>query len=153
MARQKDPAITARARALHLLEQRDYTSAKLRRKLEESGYPPEAIDSAMAFVEEYHYVDDERYTRRYIRIQQDRRSARRIEQDLIKKGVDRELISSCIQEEYTADPRVQIQALLAKKGYDPEHSTRQERAKLYRFLAGRGFTSGDICSALDTSSY
>ncbi len=141
----------AKSRAMHLLEKQDYTASQLRHKLEQGGYFPEAIDAAIQYVIAYHYIDDERFARCYIRNQQSKRSQRRIEQDLMQKGVERSLISQCIQEEYTADPRIQIEALLAKKGYDPEHASAQERAKLYRFLLGKGFASGDICAALDTS--
>ena len=41
-----------------------------------------------------------------------------------------------------------IAVLLQKKGYDPENATRQEEAKMYRFLMQRGFASSEISRVL-----
>ncbi len=140
----------AKKRALHQLERKDYTRAQLASKLTESGYPPEAVEQAVEYVASYGYVDDERFARSYIRFHQQDRSQRRLTQDLLQKGVDRELIAQCLEEEYTTDTQLLLQALLAKKHYSPQSATAQEKSRLYRFLAQRGFASEDIRRALDT---
>ena len=48
----------ATLRCMNLLQSRPYTESKLRSKLKEGGYPQESIDSALAYVKSYHYVDD-----------------------------------------------------------------------------------------------
>lgn len=56
----------ATLRAMHILERTDKTEAQLRRKLEESEYPKEAVESAIAYVTSYGYLDDRRYAEHYI---------------------------------------------------------------------------------------
>ena len=89
----------ARRRAMHLLEKMDRSTKQLERKLREGGYPEEAIAEAIAYVEGYHYLDDARLARSHIRFYQESRSRMRMTQDLLKKGIDRELIDACMEEE------------------------------------------------------
>ncbi len=139
----------AKSRALHLLEKMDRSEAGLRRKLSDNGYPAEAIDVAIAYVEQYHYIDDERLARSYVRFYQESRSRRRIQQDLEQKGIAKDVIARCIEEEYQVSEIDLIKSLLAKKHYDPATATCEERAKMYRFLMSRGYRSSDITHTLD----
>lgn len=138
----------AKRRAMHLLERMDRSEAQLRSKLVENGYPMEAVDAAVEYVASYHYVDDERLAKSHIRFYQESRSRMRITQDLIKKGIDRDVIDRCLEEEYTASQMDLIRQLMEKRHFHPDHATGEEKAKMYRFLAQRGFTSGDIHRAM-----
>ena len=138
----------ARRRAMHLLERMDRSEAQLRCKLKENGYPQEAIDAAIDYVASYHYIDDERLAKAHIRFYQESRSRVRITQDLMKKGISRDVIERCLEEEYTASQVDMIRFLMEKRHYHPSEATREEKAKMYRFLAQRGFSSGDINRAL-----
>ena len=53
-------------RAMHLLEKQDRTERQLYDKLKQNGYPESCIESAIAYVKSYHYIDDVRYARSYI---------------------------------------------------------------------------------------
>ena len=64
------------------------------------------------------------------------------------KGISVDVIERVLEEEYTADERELIQKLLDKKGYDSENATYEEKGKMYRFLAGRGFSSEAIKNSL-----
>lgn len=139
----------AKRRVLHLLERMDRSEEQLRRKLAEGGYPEEAIEEAIAYAASYHYVDDERMARSHIRYYQNSRSRARMRMDLMKKGIDREVIERCLEEELTASQTDLIRELLRKKGYDASSATREEQAKMYRFLAGRGFSGSEIRQAMD----
>ena len=138
----------ARRRAMHLLEKMDRSTRQLESKLREGGYPEPAIESAIAYVAGYHYLDDERLARSHIRFYQTSRSRMRLTQDLLKKGIDHEIIDRCMEEELEQSQMELIAALLQKKGYDPENATRQEEAKMYRFLMQRGFASSEISRVL-----
>ncbi len=140
----------AKQRAMHLLERMDRSEAGLRLKLKESGYPEEAVDVAIEYVRSYHYIDDERLARSYIRFYQESRSKMRITQDLMKKGIAKDVIQRCIEEECANAEVDLIRELLEKKHFDNDNCTREERAKMYRFLMGRGFRSGDISKALNS---
>ena len=134
----------AKKRAMHLLEKQDRTEANLRKKLRESGYPEMAIDSAISYVASYHYIDDERYARNYVRYHQDGKSKKKIFEALLLKGVAKDVISSALEEEYEASEENMILELIEKKHYDVETADIKEKSKMFRFLIGRGFTPGDI---------
>ena len=74
-------------RAMHLLEKMDRTEWQLRRKLLEGKYPQELVDRAVAYVKSYHYIDDDRYARTFIRLNQERRSILRMKMDLQARGI------------------------------------------------------------------
>ena len=134
----------AKSRALHLLEKQDRTSADLADKLSSGGYPQEAVEEAVAYAASYHYIDDERYARNYVRYHKAGRSRRKVAMELRNKGVDRELIEQALAEEYDTDERTLILALLDKRHYDAEQADYQERSRMYRYLASRGFDSDAI---------
>ena len=131
-------------RALHLLEKQDRSERNLRDKLKEGGYSEDVIDIAIDYINEYGYLDDARMAASHIRFYQDSRSKQRLKQDLLSKGIASDVIDRVLEEEYTADEGALIEALLVKKHYDKENATYEDRAKMYRFLAGRGFSSDSI---------
>ena len=96
----------------------------------------------------YHYIDDERYARTYVRTYQDSRTVRRITQDLMQKGIDKNTIALAVDEEYTESEEEQIKKLLVKKKYDASLADGKEKDKMYRFLMQRGFKTSDISRAL-----
>ena len=116
----------------------------MRQKLKEGGYPSFLIDDAIDYLYSYHYLDDERYAKNYVRFHQDNKSKRRIANDLIAKGVSKAVIETAIEVDYQSDEASQIEKLLNKKKYDRENATEKDRAKMFRFLAYRGFSSEDI---------
>lgn len=137
----------AKRRAMHLLEKQDRTKADLERKLKQSGYPDEAIDIALNYVMSYRYIDDNRYAQNFVYFNQGNKSKRRIMQDLLGKGVSKDIIEKAL-EGYEGDESYMIRALLKKKKYDSETADRKDREKMYRYLASKGFSSDDILSAL-----
>ena len=56
----------AKLRAMHLLTKMDYTEMELRQKLLQGGYIESAVTSAIDYVKSYHYIDDERYVKKYM---------------------------------------------------------------------------------------
>lgn len=131
----------AKRRAMHLLEKMDRTERELRDKLS-SAYPPECVDSAIAYVSGFHYLDDYRYACNYIRCHKSGYSKRQLRVKLAGKGVGRELAARAMEEEYQEDESAQIRAILAKRRFAPECGER-EFARNYRYLLGKGF-SGDM---------
>ena len=131
-------------RALHLLEKQDRSEKNLRDKLREGGYSEDVIDIAIDYINNFGYLDDARMAASHVRFYQDSRSRMRIKQDLLGKGISSDVIERVLEEEYTADEGELIESLLAKKHYDKENATYEERAKMYRFLASRGFSSDSI---------
>ena len=131
-------------RALHLLEKQDRSEKNLRDKLREGGYSEDVVDIAIDYINEYGYLDDARMAASHIRFYQDSRSKQRLKQDLIGKGISSDVIDRVLEEEYTGDESALIERLLEKKHYDKDNATYEDRAKIYRFLMGRGFSSDAI---------
>ena len=138
----------ARKRAMHILERIDQTTAQLREKLQRSQYPEPVVEDAIAYVASFHYIDDERFARNFIRAYQQSRSRLRISRDLQGKGINRDLIDRCLAEEYEVSETDQIRELLRRKGYDRGARDRKQQDKMYRFLMQRGYRSEDIRRAL-----
>lgn len=142
----------AKLRAMNLLKSREYTAGQLHDKLKAGGYPEQIIQIAIDYVKGFHYIDDLRYAVEYIADHEDVRSRRRIEQDLLRKGIEREALEKAwmVWEEQggSQDEQAMIRALLAKRKYDPENTDRKEQQKLYGFLLRKGFSGEQIRKAL-----
>ncbi len=142
----------AKLRAMNLLKSRDYTVKQLRDKLKGGGYPGEAIEEALAYVEGFHYTDDLRYAVGFILRHEGSRSRRRIEQDLLGKGIDKATLEKAWAE-WKAQGGSQnegqmIKELLAKKGFESETAGQKERQRMYGFLLRKGFSPDAVRRAV-----
>ena len=143
----------AKLRTLRLLEQGDQKKKGLENKLEQNGYPPEAVEEAIVYAESFHYIDDKRYAVNYIQNQRGCKGRARIMMELRNKGVSQEDIDFAFQEtEEGADTRERIRELIRKKRKSQGTMEEKERQKLYGFLMRRGFASSDILSVLRESA-
>lgn len=139
----------ASKRAMHLLERQEKTEYQLREKLKQGGYPSEAIEDAIDYVKQYHYLDDERYARTFILFHQEKRSRLRLKMDLQRRGIDREVIQAALEDIYVSDEREQIKELLEKRGFSGGMDDEKEYGRNYRFLMRRGFQSSDINQVME----
>ena len=85
-------------RAMHLLEKQDRTERQLYDKLKQNGYPESCIESAIAYVKSYHYIDDFRYASTYIRYHQEKKSRQKLKMELMAKGIGRDLVDAALEE-------------------------------------------------------
>ena len=142
----------ARMRCLNLLKTKDYTKKQLEDKLKQGEYPKEIIADAIAYVESYGYINDENYARNFIEYNMQKKSRTRMENDLLKKGIRKELIHKAFDEleedGMKIDETAMIQKLLMKKNYRAQTATPEERRKMYGFLYRKGFHSDIISRAL-----
>ena len=140
--------IRAKKRALFLLEKMDRTEAQLYDKLRQNGYPEECVTAAVEYVKSYHYIDDLRYAKTYVRYHQQKKSRQRLKMDLIQKGVAKHTIEQALEEEFASDEREKIKALLEKKHYDSVRADAKEQQRMYQFLLRRGYKSSDILGVM-----
>ncbi len=142
----------AKLRAMHLLQKREYTVEELRRKLRQGLYPDPVVEEALSYVASYRYTDDLRYAEDYITGHAERRSRRRIEQDLTARGIGRDTLERAWQswerKGGVLDERAQIRELLQKRSYDPDAADSKERQRTYAFLLRKGFSGEEIRRAL-----
>ncbi len=141
----------AKERALYLLQSHDRTEQEIRRKLREAFYPAEAADAAVAFLKEYGYLDDLAYGRRYLEIYGTRRSRRRIQEDLLRRGLDAGQVAELFADSEISE-QAQIHAFLEKKGYDAASVTPGQKRKLQDALLRRGYSFGAVCEALSRNA-
>ena len=143
----------ATLRCMNLLQSRPYTESKLRSKLKEGGYPQESIDSAIAYVKSYHYVDDLQFAKDYIVNQAGKKSKRVLEQDLIARGVSRDEIEAAFAEAAEKgdgpDELALAQMWLAKKRYDPAQADFAEKRKVAAFLSRKGISAETVRKAME----
>lgn len=142
----------AKMRCMNLLQSRDYTKKQLEDKLRQGDYPQECIDKAIAYVESYRYIDDERYAKDYIEYHIQTRSKARIETDLQRKGIAKDTVRAAfdklIDMGIEQDEDAMIRGLLRKKNYCAGEATDREKQKMYGFLYRRGFSPESIFRAL-----
>ena len=141
----------AKLRAMNLLQKRPYTERDMRNKLGEGFYPQDAVDIAIEYLKGFGYIDDRAYALQYIDTYSSDRSTGRLQQDLMKKGIDKDVIRDVLslkrKEGDLPDEEAMIRKLLEKRGFDLENADSKEIAKTARFLYQKGF-SGEMISAV-----
>lgn len=142
----------AKLRCMNLIKSRDYTREQMKRKLEQGGYPEQVIEEALDYAASGRCIDDLRYAENFITCSHERKSRRRIENDLLQKGISAETIARAWAQWENGgnvqDEAEQIRTLLAKKHFDAETADRKELQKMYAFLARKGFDGDKIRRAL-----
>lgn len=124
-------AITA---ALNLISYRPRAAGELRSKLREKGYAPEAVDAAIARMQELRYLDDEAFAERWVESRQASRprSERMLKRELAQKGIDKETIEQTVAEAGVDEYGDALD--LARKKYESMHGL--DRDVRYRRLSG-----------------
>ena len=138
----------ATLRAMHILERTDKTEAQLRRKLEESEYPKEAVESAIAYVTSYGYLDDRRYAEHYIECKKQGKGKARLKMELVQKGISREIIEEVLESTDFGETREMIRQIILKKRKTDIPMNEKEKQRLYGFLMRKGFSSSDILAVM-----
>lgn len=142
-------AITA---ALNLISYRPRAAGELRGKLREKGYAPEAVDAAVARMQELRYLDDEAFAERWVESRQASRprSERMLKRELAQKGVDKETIERTV-EEAGVDEYGDALALGRKKFESVRHEERDVRyRRVSGFLGRRGYGYDIIRRVMET---
>lgn len=138
----------AKLRGMNLLKSRDYTECQLRTKLEQGFYPQKIIDETVEYMIFLGYINDIRYAKAYIEYTESVKSRKKIEMDLIRKGISKEDISAAYedyaQEEQLTDEEEIIEKMLVKKHFDSQNATCEERRKIVGFLYRKGFSLDKI---------
>ncbi len=133
----------AKKRALASLGQADRSSASLRRRLEQWGFPDDVCERVVADLLTDGWLSDERYASN--RAQSGLRRGwgpRRLKQDLQTQGVDAELTAVSLETlEVDWDAKaLQLARQALGRGKSPDQAA--------RWLAGRGFATDVIRRAL-----
>jgi regulatory protein len=148
------PRRSTYARALDMLEARARAVTELRRLLIKKGEPPEEVDAAIERLRAAGVLDDANFARQLTRSKAlgGGHSRRRIQQELAKRGVARDVSDEAIEEvfeEEGIDEAAAIERVARKKlrllgGLD----LATQKRRLFGFLARRGYDSDAIARVL-----
>jgi regulatory protein len=133
-------------RALDILASRAHSSSELRRRLLRKGGLAEHVDAAIARLQSAGYLDDAGFARQFARakIAGAGFAKRRLEQELYRRGVARDVARDAIAEvlaDDTVDATGTIGRLAQKK-------MRSRARRLYAFLTRRGYGTEEIRHAI-----
>ena len=137
----------AREKAVYYLQFSGKTESELRKKLAEQEFSPASVDYAIEFVKKYRYLDDEDYARRFVERNGNKKSRKQMVFELTQKGVSRDILN-LVLEDMEVSEEAQIIALLTKKNYSGEEAAREEKQKIFAYLARKGFSYDSISAAL-----
>lgn len=137
----------AKQKVLSLLERRDYTKRELHDKLMLAGFPADAIDGAIGYVEGYHYIDDERYARNFLEYRSSGKSRQVVYQTLAAKGIDTEKIKEFMAES-DMDDTENIRRIFRQKFGDTPELSPEKKQKIFNYFLRKGYKYNDISSVL-----
>jgi regulatory protein len=142
-------------RALDMLALRARSAADLRRTLVRKGEPPEYVDVAVERLLNAGFLDDAGFARQFARsrVLGAGLSRRRIANELARRGVARDIVSTAIEEvfgEEHVDDGATLERVARKKlGTLSRLDAFTQRRRLYAFLARRGYDADDIGRVVD----
>lgn len=121
------------------------TENEVKNKCKMLKYDDEQTDEIIEYLKENGYINDENYVDRYIKnvLRLKECSIKEIKIDLIKRGVDEDLIEKYITEEVEEFEENSAKNLARKK------LKTMELDKVKRYLLNKGFTYSSISKAID----
>lgn len=122
----------------------------LRSRVEQGEEGESKIDSVLLRLKEQRYLDDASFASYYTRLRQDNEKfgKRRVQQDLVAKGVDKELVSQTIETAYENTNEEELaRKHLERKGVR-KPTNEKESARIMRRLIRAGFSTGVIYKIL-----
>lgn len=131
---------------LFLLGRRDYSVSEIYQKMEthyKNEQESEQIDETIDRLIELGYLDDERYAQGYVRRESGRgQGPGKVRWSLKQKQVQSSIIESAMEDvDWFESCRMALESRIHR-------FTAQDTNKIYRFLAGRGFSSEHIQDSL-----
>ena len=139
----KEAYIRCKNSALKIIERSYKTEKEIVEKLQMKGYEERHIEASIQFLKEYKFLNDDYYVEAFIRDKINSKGSIRIKQDLIKKGISRDVIEEKLckidksSEKDTAKELAEKKLRIIKKS---ENDTYKISSKIYRFLISKGYT-------------
>ena len=144
--------VSALSKAMTYLAARPLSELELLEKLRKAGYMDSESDAAIEECKKRHYLDDNMLAADCVEVLRQRNiGSRQIKFKLARRGLDIETVSSLLEEDENAEKHAAERAMESKlRLLRNEHDPRKKREKLFRFLAGRGFSPDVIFQVLDS---
>lgn len=139
-----------------LCSRAEYSSGEIRGRLLRKGLSAADADRIVDLLVDLRFIDDARFARAFIRdkVSFARWGRKKIVAALYQKRVTRGIIEECMEEidgdEYMKRLVEVIESKLRSMSLDIEDLQYDDKVKIYRFAASRGFESSSISRALAT---
>ena len=134
--------INCKETALKIIERSYKTKKEMEKRLLEKGYNLEEINETLKFLERYNFINDESYTKAFIKNKTKTQGKQKIKYALKNKGVSEEIIE---EEPSNLDMKKEKENanILALKKYNilikRENDKYKIKEKIIRFLISRGY--------------
>ena len=139
--------------ALRWLSRRDHSVHELREKWAKKDVDEDAQTSALERLEELNLIDDQKFADQLVRQLKDRKGRLAVRQALKRKGLSEAVQDIALAPLDEGQQRTAAIDLMRRNAWRfRSDDTSKSRAKAARYLAGRGFTSDAIHTALETAS-
>lgn len=150
----EDDFLKARETAYRMLERSRKTEREIRDRLLDKEYSPATIERVLETLRAYALVDDRTYTDTYLKEKLRSRGRRRAEQELLQKGVAKDMIADALTATELSDVEGDSCMQAARKKHAQLLRRGEEgyrlKGKLYQHLAGKGYGADTIRSTLRT---
>jgi len=137
-------------KSIDYLSIRNHSKKELKDKLLKKGFSKDVIESTLDKLEEYNYIDDEKYTKLFIE-QNKRYSKLILLNKLLKKGIDREIIDKNLESLIDEDNEFNNCMIVAEKFLDDtSEMSIKDKQKIFAKLSRRGFKYDVIVKVFNT---
>lgn len=143
--------INCRDYALKVIEFKDRTEKEIREKLTQKGYDENIIEDEIAFLKDYGFINDLRYAQRFISdaINLKKWGKVRIRAELLRKGVDREIIDNAVEDAFMDVDDDRLLNEMRRRFKNSDLSNIKERTRIFNFYMRRGFSPDEIKGAMN----
>ena len=139
--------LTAYTKVLKLISTRYKTQKEVERYLYDKGYLPSVVYFVIAKLNEYHYIDDERYIQSYISSHKNSCGKLKLKQQLMLKGAPESLIDEALNnDDFEQTDEI---SKLAEKYMKNKEDTKENYLKLFKYLMNKGFEYDEIKQVLN----
>lgn len=152
---QQDEFYSAKNSAFRFLGNRNHSSFEIKQKLRKKGHSKEIIDKTILDLKRKGFIEDRDFAESFVnsRITNKKDGIIKIRNDLIKKGVNSEIISEVLNQYVDAPIHIENAIILATNKYKylkrKDLDYQKLKGRLFTYLKSKGFTSDIIFQAID----
>lgn len=145
--------VAIREACFRYLSRRDHSSFELKEKVGKKGYSKNDIDQVVQNLANKGYLNDESFAIKFVeeKTELNQWGPKKIKSHLYKKGIDRKIIENVLSQQTDDLQQQQIcvdLVLKRKRHFLREEDAYKRKQKIYRYLAGRGFSGSVIKKSL-----
>lgn len=149
----KDPFSKALSYAYRLLAIRERTEKEIKTRLNEKGYEKGCIEEVVQYLKDKKLLDDDRFAKEWIKKRSifSPKGAFAIRDELLKKGIEENIIDSAFKDEKVGYNEYAVCKALADKriGSLKKLKKIEQKKSIYGYLARRGFSFDVINDIID----